>query len=104
MFDSNNNFLRWLYRRLENVHNYDSNSEVLTRFRLLLSNQEDLTTSLSDDQIDMIIGQYFIDFNLTKDDTCDIGYSEDQRKSTREAIKKIALDIYYKRVPKDTLK
>jgi len=45
-----------------------------------------------------------VDFNLTKDDTCDIGYSEDQRKAVRDYIKSIVLDIYHKRVPKDILK
>lgn len=104
MFETDEEFLNWLYHRLEYFHGYDKNGDILQKFKILLSNKKDFNINLSDEQIDMIIGQYFVDFNLTKDNTCDIGYTEDQRKSTREAIKKIVMDIYYKRVPKDTLK
>lgn len=103
MFESDSEFLHWLCLRLQHVHNYDADSEIIQRLLSIISEQT-FHIDLSDDDIDKIIGQYFVDFNLTKDDTCNIGYSDSQRQAVRSYIKSIVLDIYYKRVPKDILK
>ncbi|NBT09091.1 MAG: hypothetical protein EBS93_08810 [Chitinophagia bacterium] len=103
MFESDSEFLHWLCLRLQHFHNYNADSDIISKIHNIASKQT-FSIDLSNDDIDKIIGQYFVDFNLTKDDTCDIGYSEDQRKAVRSSIKSIVLDIYHKRVPKDILK
>lgn len=103
MFESDREFLDWLCLRLQHFHNYDADSEIIHRLNNIAS-KEKFEINLSDEDMDKIIGQYFVDFNLTKDDTCDIGYSDSQRNAVRRYIKSIVFDIYHKRVPKNILK
>lgn len=103
MFESDSEFLYWLCLRLQHLHKYSADDDIIHKLQNIASKQT-FNIDLSDDEIDKIIGQYFVDFNLTKDDTCNIGYSDSQRKVVRSYIKSIVLDIYHKRVPKDILK
>jgi hypothetical protein len=103
LFESDSEFLHWLSLRLQHFHKYDADHDIIHKLQNIASKQM-FRIDLSNQDIDKIIGQYLVDFNLTKDDTCDIGYSEDQRKAVRDYIKSIVLDIYHKRVPKDILK
>lgn len=103
MFESDKKFLHWLCLRLQHFHNYRADNDIIKRLDKIVSYQA-FNMDLSDEDIDKIIGQYFVDFNLIKDDTCDIGYSDGQRNTIRGYIKSIVCDIYHKRVPKDILK
>lgn len=97
-------FLYWLRQRLVYLHNYSVDDESVSRIDLLIDKILNISTiRLSSTEIDKIISQYFIDFNLIKDDTLNIGYTEKERIELRNNIMAIAMDIYKENVPKETL-
>jgi hypothetical protein len=96
-------FLYWLKQRLIYLHGYTTDNKSVSRLNLLITKLKDNTIQLSTLEIDKIISQYFVDFNLTKDGTLNIGYTDEERDRLRNDIMSIAIDFYKQNVPKETL-
>jgi len=77
--------------------------ESVSRLNLLITKLKNSTIQLSTLEIDKIISQYFVDFNLTKDETLNIGYTDKERDRLRNDIISIAIDFYKQNVPKENL-
>lgn len=77
--------------------------ESVSRLNLLITKLKNSTIQLSTLEIDKIISQYFVDFNLTKDETLNIGYTDKERDRLRNDIMSIAIDFYKQNVPKENL-
>lgn len=104
MIDSSDiDFLYWLKQRLIYLHGYVMDHESVSRLNLLITKLKNNTIQLSTLEIDKIISQYFVDFNLTKDETLNIGYTDKERDRLRNDIISIAIDFYKQNVPKENL-
>jgi len=104
MIDSSDiDFLYWLKQRLIYLHGYAMDHESVSRLNLLITKLKNSTIQLSTLEIDKIISQYFVDFNLTKDETLNIGYTDKERDRLRNDIMSIAIDFYKQNVPKENL-
>lgn len=98
---SDSQFLEWLIKRLSNVHGYSIDNDIINRLSNISKSIELYNKKCSDDDLDKIISQYFVDFFLTKDETTSIGYTDKERDNLRNAIKKIMDDIRLNRIPKE---
>lgn len=100
---SDANFIDWLLSRLQYLHGYAKNDEILIRLNKIKDNIEILCTQYSDNDLDKIISKYFVDFYLDRDQSTSIGYSNTERDNLRNAIKQIIADAREHNIPKDIL-
>lgn len=96
-------FVDWLVQRLCHLHNYDTSHFIINRLKDIKTKLEIYNSSISDDGLDKIISQYFVDFFLERDSTTSIGYNDKDRKDLRNAIKCIISDVNFNRIPKKIL-
>lgn len=96
---SDSQFLEWLVKRLYHVHGYDINHDINQRLSIIGNNLKIYQQKCSDEDLEKIISQYFIDFFLDKDETTSIGYTDKERQNLRDTIKKIIEDVRFNRIP-----
>jgi len=103
LYLSDANFIGWLWSRLQYLHGYSKNDEILIRLSKIKNNIELLCSQYSDNDLDKIISRYFVDFYLDHDESTSIGYSNAERDNLRNAIKQIIADVREHNIPKDIL-
>lgn len=100
---SDTKFIDWLISRLEYVHGYAQNNDIISRLKDIKDKLEKYNIKYSDKDLDKIISRYFIDFYLTRDNSSFIGYTETERNNLRNSIKHIIEDVKLNNLPKDIL-
>jgi hypothetical protein len=94
-------FLLWLCQRLVFKHKYQSDSMIIQKIMRIVESPD---IDVSDSELDMIIGKYYIDFFLEKTDDMNIGYTSEERESIRNNIKSIMVDVINKNVSLNIIK
>jgi hypothetical protein len=85
--------LKWITNRI--IYKFgESKDEWYVKYLLNLSGRmNDPNISISDNELDNIIAQYYVDFFLDKDDNSNFGFDDKDREILRTNIKKIYQDI-----------
>jgi hypothetical protein len=98
-------FINWLKQRLINKHNYSIADPIIINLEKVekLVEPKSVSINLSDDDLDMILGKYYVDFHLDKTDDLDIGFTEPDRKRLRFTTRCIVHDIVNKDIPSKNL-
>lgn len=96
-------FIQWLISRLEYLHGYSKDSDIIKRLINIKKTVSQYHYNYSDSDLDKIISKYFIDFYLIRDDSGGLGYTIEERNNLRNAIKNIVQDIKLNNLPKEIL-
>lgn len=94
-------FLNWLCQRLIFKHKYHNNDFVIEKLKGIINSQ---CINVSSEDLDAIIGKYYVDFFLEKTDGMNIGYTNKERIDIRNKIKSIVEDVNNKNIPTNIIK
>jgi hypothetical protein len=100
---SDADFIGWTTNRLRYLHGYANNHYIINRLNNIQHRLNTYDYKCNDENLDKIISQYFIDFFLIKDESTNIGYTDQERKNLRNAIKQIMQDVINGDVPKEII-
>lgn len=95
-------FLVWLSNRLVYKHGYKEDDAVVSK--LIQLSESDCISSISDEELDLIISKYYADFFLDKADDIGFGYTDIEREDIRKKIRSLVYDINNKNIPLNTIK
>lgn len=98
-------FICWLQQRLIHKHNYNIADPIIINLEKLkeLFGSKSNSINISDYDLDMILGKYYVDFHLDKIDDLNIGFTESDRKQLRYTIRRILHDIINEQIPSKSL-
>lgn len=97
-------FLSWLSNRLVYKHGYSDNDAVVTRLLSLASQEDHNSLNIQDQELDLIISKYYVDFFLDKADDFRVGYTNLEREELRNHIRSLVIDINNKNIPSSIIK
>lgn len=95
------NFLLWLSQRLIFKHEYQPDSFVVQKLIKLAKSQD---IDINDQDLDMIIGKYYVDFFLDKAGEMNIGYTTQERETIRNNVRSMTVDIINKNISLNIIK
>lgn len=98
-------FLEWLISRLIYKHKYTSNDPIINGLNkvIKLLEPKDITLNITDDELDLILSKYYLDFYLDRSNDLNIGYSDEDRKILRSTVRSVIFDVINYKVPKKAL-
>lgn len=93
-------FLKWLSNRLVYKHKYQPDSAVIDNLSKIISFEEqEFKLDISQNELDLVISKYHVDFFLDKIPELNIGYNDTERERVREQTKLLVMDIVNHNVP-----
>lgn len=97
-------FLNWLSNRLVYRHNYSIDDDIIVSINNLCTKlKQGYVCELSDDQLELIISKYYVDFFLDPSEDFKVGFSDEERNQLRHSIRCIINDAINNRIPKEPL-
>lgn len=97
-------FFEWLINRMIYKYQCDKNDLALNHIQSLVNKLKlPKKIDISDEDLNLILSKYYVDFNLDYCSDINIGYSDSQRSDLRNTIRSIVFDIVNKNIPKETL-
>jgi hypothetical protein len=90
-------YLEWIFNRL--LYKFKDDNKYIDTAKIILNKIKRPQISISDDNLNRILGKYFVDFNLQKTET--IGFNDSDRKELRTCIRSIIQDILSNNIPKN---
>lgn len=94
-------FLIWLSNRLIFKHGYIEQDSIIKKLLDLGTRSNEIIINNND--LDLIISKYYVDFFLEKSEDANIGYTDKERNQIRQYIKSLVSDIVNNNIPSTNL-
>lgn len=101
MHSKDKEFLVWLSNRLIFKHGYLEQDNIIKKLLELGTQSNEIRINNND--LDLIISKYYVDFFLEKSEDTKIGYTEHERNSIRQYVKCLVFDIINNNTPSTNL-
>lgn len=92
-------FIGWLINRLIYKHLYSQDDIVIKNLiELKQELSKDYECNIDQEPLDIILSNYYIDFNLDKTEDFKIGFTDKDREQLRVFIRQIVNDVVNKKI------
>lgn len=82
-------------------HGYSKDDPIVRKLILLASKNN---IDIKDQDLDLIIGKYYVDFFLDKTEEMNIGYTDSERNNIRTYVRSLVYDVTNKNFSKNIIK
>lgn len=94
-------FLIWLSNRLIFKHGYNEQDDIVRKLLSLGTQSSEI--KINNNDMDLIISKYYVDFFLEKSEDAQIGYTEHERENIRKYAKSLVSDIINHNIPSTSI-